>query len=131
MEPSVSRMLPVLQMSQRKMSPRKSPRSLLRSRGPRSVWESRTPWNPTCRPEDPAEDSETAAEEPVAESAVYVSKDGSDDGDGTKETPYATLAKAVDAALDGDTIYLLSNWRSAAWHSSIKRPSLLTDKAIQ
>ena len=89
--------------------PTKVPEEPAQEPGPaESVGEPDT-MEPDMQTEDPAEDSETAAEEPVAESAVYVSKDGSDDGDGTKETPYATLAKAVDAALDGDTIYLLSN----------------------
>ena len=70
-------------------------------------------------PVPPANNSLTAEEAPVvlAETepqegtAIYV--DGADandeNGDGTHDNPYATLAKAVDAALDGDTIYLLSN----------------------
>lgn len=56
----------------------------------------------TMEPDMPSED-------PVAGNAVYVSKDGRDDGDGTKEKPFATLATAVNAAKNGDTIYLLSN----------------------
>ena len=53
--------------------------------------------------------------EPVTEvkstgNAVYVSEDGNDEnGEGTAEKPYATLAKAVGAAKDGDTIYVMSN----------------------
>lgn len=47
---------------------------------------------------------------PAAEKAVYVRSDGSDDtGTGSQENPYATLAKAVDAAEDGATIYVMSN----------------------
>lgn len=42
--------------------------------------------------------------------AVYVSNSGSDDNAGTQAAPYATLAKAVDAAAaDGATIYVMSN----------------------
>ena len=42
--------------------------------------------------------------------AVYVSEDGSDEaGTGSEESPYATLAKAVDAAADGATIYVMSD----------------------
>lgn len=42
--------------------------------------------------------------------AVYVSASGSDDtGGGTQESPYATLAKAVNAAPDGATIYVMSD----------------------
>lgn len=44
--------------------------------------------------------------------AVYVSKDGNDDsGDGSEESPYATLAKAVDAKTteSGATIYVMSD----------------------
>ena len=48
--------------------------------------------------------------EPQVENAVYVSAEGDDtDGDGSQDAPYATLAKAVDVARDGDTIELLSN----------------------
>lgn len=45
----------------------------------------------------------------AANGAVYVSADGSDDNSGTREQPYATLAKAVDAAEDGDTVYVMSD----------------------
>ena len=89
--------------------PTKVPEEPAQEPGPaESVGEPDT-MEPDMQTEDPAEDSETAAEEPVAESAVYVSKDGSDDGDGTKAKPFATLATAVNAAENGDTIYLLSN----------------------
>ena len=42
--------------------------------------------------------------------AVYVRSDGNDTtGDGSADKPYATLAKAVEAAEDGATIYVMSN----------------------
>lgn len=41
--------------------------------------------------------------------AVYVSSSGSDDNAGTQTAPYATLAKAVEAAEDGATIYVMSD----------------------
>ena len=41
--------------------------------------------------------------------AVYVSSSGNDGNVGTQTAPYATLAKAVDAADDGATIYVMSN----------------------
>lgn len=51
-----------------------------------------------------------AETEPAAENVIYVSASGNDDtGNGEKTTPYATLAKAVDAAQDGATIYVMSN----------------------
>ena len=50
------------------------------------------------------------AAEQDASSAVYVSSSGDDTtGDGTESSPYATLAKAVKAAQDGATIYVMSN----------------------
>ena len=49
-----------------------------------------------------------AAQNDAAE--VYVSSTGSDDQNtGTKDLPFATLAKAVDAAADGATIYIMSD----------------------
>lgn len=43
-------------------------------------------------------------------SAVYVSVDGNDDtGNGSQGNPYATLAKAVEVADDGATIYVMSD----------------------
>ena len=61
-------------------------------------------------PIEPAEDPGTAVEEPVAENAVYVSAAGDDaDGTGTADAPYATLAKAAEAAPDGATIYVMSD----------------------
>ena len=42
--------------------------------------------------------------------AVYVRSDGNDTtGDGSADKPYATLAKAVDAADDGATVYVMSD----------------------
>ena len=41
--------------------------------------------------------------------AVYVRSGGNDDGDGSEGKPFATLAKAVEAAEDGATIYVMSN----------------------
>lgn len=42
--------------------------------------------------------------------AVYVSSSGDDGtGDGSADKPYATLAKAVDAAENGATVYVMSN----------------------
>lgn len=52
-------------------------------------------------PEDPPE--------AVDPNAVYVRADGRDDGAGSQEDPYATLAKAVEKADDGATIYVMSN----------------------
>ena len=46
---------------------------------------------------------------PYAEGAVYVSAEGDDSNPGTSTEPFATLAKAVDAAEDGDTIYVMSD----------------------
>ena len=49
-----------------------------------------------------------AAQNDAAE--IYVSSTGSDEQNtGTKECPFATLTKAVDAAADGATIYVMSD----------------------
>lgn len=49
-------------------------------------------------------------EEPVIETAIYVSASGSDDNDGTaQDKAVATLAKAVEIAQDGATIYVMSD----------------------
>ena len=46
----------------------------------------------------------------AAGDAVYVRSDGNDrTGDGSQSAPYATLAKAVDVAKDGATIYVMSD----------------------
>ena len=69
-------------------------------------------------PVPPAGNSLTAEEEPVAlneteptdENVIYVGgKGASDDNSGSREAPYATLAKAVEVAKDGATIYVMSN----------------------
>ena len=57
-------------------------------------------------------ESSAVTEVPVEENAVYVSTNGSDkkdQGDGTQTKPYATLAKAVEQAEDGATIYVMSD----------------------
>ena len=42
--------------------------------------------------------------------AVYVRSDGNDGtGDGSADKPFATLAKAVDVAKDGATVYVMSD----------------------
>ena len=41
--------------------------------------------------------------------AIYVSSGGDDNNDGTETSPYATLAKAVDEAPSGATIYVMSD----------------------
>ena len=42
--------------------------------------------------------------------AVYVSSSGNDGtGDGSADKPFATLAKAVDAAKNGATVYVMSD----------------------
>ncbi len=62
-------------------------------------------------PTTPTEPTEPAGDESDQNSleAVYVSADGSDDDAGTAEKPFATLAKAVDAAADGATVYVMSD----------------------
>ena len=48
--------------------------------------------------------------ETVDPNAVYVSDSGNDTtGDGSQDSPYATLAKAVEMANDGATIYVMSD----------------------
>lgn len=49
--------------------------------------------------------------EAVDPNAVYVRADGNDDGAGSQESPYATLAKAVEKAAEKNsaTIYVMSN----------------------
>lgn len=63
--------------------------------------------------EEPGQTGNPAGEvsvEPRAASKVYVSFDGSDEsGNGSADSPYASLAKAVDEATDGATIYVMSN----------------------
>lgn len=68
----------------------------------------------------------TSPEEPpeaVDTNAVYVSVNGDDDGDGSQNSPYATLAKAVEMADDGATIYVMSDLgmsqRAQVWDKSL------------
>ena len=61
---------------------------------------------------EPSEETTEPVEEPGAQAgdAVYVSNAGNDtNGEGTQSNPYATLAKAVTAAVDGATIYVMSD----------------------
>lgn len=52
--------------------------------------------------------ADPAAQNDAAE--IYVSSTGNDEGNnGTKDLPFATLTKAVGAAADGATIYVMSN----------------------
>lgn len=54
--------------------------------------------------------TEEVSVEPRAASEVYVRADGSDEsGNGSADFPYASLAKAVDEAPDGATIYVMSD----------------------
>ncbi len=54
--------------------------------------------------------SALADELEVTVAEIYVSSSGDDvSGNGTKDSPYATLAKAVDIAPDGATIYVMTN----------------------
>lgn len=45
----------------------------------------------------------------AAGAEIYVSADGDDNGDGTIDSPYASLAKAVENAPDQSTIYVMSD----------------------
>ena len=47
--------------------------------------------------------------QPNSQTEIYVTGNGNDENDGTKDAPYATLAKAVDVAADGATIYVMSD----------------------
>lgn len=54
--------------------------------------------------------SALAAEPDATPAVIYVSSSGYDaTGNGTEDSPYATLAKAVDIAPDGATIYVMTN----------------------
>ena len=59
------------------------------------------------------QENATKAANPAAQNdaaEIYVSSTGKDEGNnGTKDLPFATLTKAVDAAADGATIYVMSN----------------------
>lgn len=57
--------------------------------------------------------SALAAEPDATPAVIYVSSSGYDaTGNGTEDSPYATLAKAVDIAPDGATIYVMSDLTS-------------------
>ena len=53
--------------------------------------------------------STTTFAESTGAEAVYVSSTGSDSNAGTQAAPYETLARAVEAAKDGATIYVMSD----------------------
>ena len=59
------------------------------------------------------QENATKAANPAAQNdaaEIYVSSTGKDEGNnGTKDLPFATLTKAVEAAADGATIYVMSN----------------------
>lgn len=61
--------------------------------------------------------------ETVDPNAVYVRANGNDNGAGSQEDPYATLAKAVEKADDGATIELLSNLTTS-------KLALISEKSI-
>lgn len=72
--------------------------------------------------------------EAVDPNAVYVSDSGDDGGAGSQDSPYATLAKAVEMADDGDTIYvmsdLVSNTVARVWDRSLtiaSEPQAMTE----
>lgn len=73
--------------------------------------------------------------EAVDPNAVYVRANGNDTtGDGSQKDPYATLAKAVEMADDGDTIYvmsdLVSNTVARVWDRSLtiaSEPQAMTE----
>ena len=63
-----------------------------------------------------SEENTTPLEQPnAAGAAIYVSSSGDDEYAGTEQYPYATLDKAVEAAKNGDTIYLLSDLTSTQY----------------
>lgn len=67
--------------------------------------------------------------------AVYVSRDGSDEtGTGSEESPYATLAKAVDAAGNGATICVMSDLTmtdsARFWNKHLTITSLNPDEPV-
>lgn len=66
----------------------------------------------------------TKAANPAAQNAaaeIYVSSTGNDEQNtGTKDLPFATLAKAVDAAADGAAIYIMSDlYHERSDHGSV------------
>ena len=79
---------------------------------PASAWEEQTV-NEELLSEYGEQKNATKAANPAAQNAaaeIYVSSTGNDEQNtGTKDLPFATLAKAVDAAADGAVIYVMSD----------------------
>lgn len=73
--------------------------------------EGEIPAQPTQQdPQDPQDPQEQPVLLSNEEAEIYVSADGNDgNGDGSQENPYASLAKAVQEAPDGATVYVMSN----------------------
>lgn len=74
-------------------------------------------------------------EEPVIETAIYVSASGSDDNDGTaQDKAVATLAKAVKIAPDGATIYVMDDLKMETgaryWDKSLTITSLYPENPV-
>ena len=81
-------------------------------KAPTSAWEEQTV-NEELLSEYGEQKNAPKAADPAAQNdaaEIYVSSTGNDEQNtGTKDLPFATLAKAVDAAADGTTIYVMSN----------------------
>lgn len=79
---------------------------------PASAWEEQTV-NEELLSEYGEQKNAPKAADPAAQNdaaEIYVSSTGNDEQNtGTKDLPFATLAKAVDAAADGTTIYVMSD----------------------
>ena len=79
---------------------------------PTSAWEEQTV-NEELLSEYGEQKNAPGEANPAAQNAaaeIYVSSTGNDEQNtGTKDLPFATLAKAVDAAADGTTIYVMSD----------------------
>ena len=79
---------------------------------PASTWEEQTV-NEELLSECGEQKNAPKAAKPAAQNdaaEIYVSSTGNDEQNtGTKDLPFATLAKAVDAAADGTTIYVMSD----------------------
>ena len=79
---------------------------------PTSAWEEQTV-NEELLSEYGEQKNAPKAADPTAQNGaaeIYVSSTGNDEQNtGTKDLPFATLAKAVDAAADGTTIYVMSD----------------------
>lgn len=81
-------------------------------KAPTSAWEEQTV-NEELLSEYGEQKNAPKAADPTAQNGaaeIYVSSTGNDEQNtGTKDLPFATLAKAVDAAADGTTIYVMSD----------------------